>query len=220
LEVFRRKTVDTLYGNLNPRFIDCDYSKEIYMITQNIEEQVRWQDLQVRSELDIVLEIAKKEGWEDCEVFGYGDMITQPQESKGWKLIPADSYKYSIPTQAIRRLHQIINAGVRVRGVIIADDERRKDPPSPPADPKVSLSAVRTVMSFIAKALLGGLIIVAGVIALVSFVAVVLIQLWPVILFGLIVLAVGGSEFDPKLVILVDDGRGRTVWVSLFTWYE
>ena len=190
------------------------------MTTQNIEEQVRWQDLKVRSELDIVLEIAEKEGWEDCEVFGYGDMITQHQESKGWKLIPADSYKYSIPTQAIRRLHQIINAGVRVRGVIIADDERRKDPPSPPADPIVSLSAVRTAISFMAKALLSGLIIVAGVIALVSFVAVVLIQLWPVILFGLIVLAVGGSEFDPKLVILVDDGRGRTVWVSLFTWYE
>ena len=69
------------------------------MSTQSIIQQVRWQDLKVRSEIDIVLEIAKKEGWEDCEIFGYGDMITQPQESNGWKLIPADLYKDSIPTR-------------------------------------------------------------------------------------------------------------------------
>ena len=50
------------------------------MFTQTIIQQVRWQDLEVRSELDIVLEIAQKEGWEDCEIFGHGSMITQPQE--------------------------------------------------------------------------------------------------------------------------------------------
>ena len=63
------------------------------MTTTTVAEQVRWQDLKVRSELDKVLEIAKEEGWEDCEVFGYGDMITEPHESNGWNLIPADLYK-------------------------------------------------------------------------------------------------------------------------------
>ena len=92
------------------------------MSTQMMTQQVQWQDLTVRSEVDVVLEIAKKEGWEDCEIFGHGDMITQPQESMGWELIPADIYKYSIPTEGVTRLHQIINAGVRVQGVIIADD--------------------------------------------------------------------------------------------------
>ena len=58
-------------------------------------------------------------------IAGNGDMITTPRESNNWKLIPADLYKYSIPTAAVARLHQIINAGVRVHGVIIADDEHR-----------------------------------------------------------------------------------------------
>ena len=64
------------------------------MTAQPITQQVRWQDLTVRSELEVVLEIAKKAGWKDCEIFGHGDMLTQPQESKSWKLIPADLYKY------------------------------------------------------------------------------------------------------------------------------
>jgi hypothetical protein len=191
------------------------------MSTQIIGEQVRWQDLKVRSDIDIVLEIAKKEGWEDCEIFGYGDMITQPQESMGWKLIPADLYKYSIPIEAVGRLHQIINAGVRVQGVIIADDERRIESLPAPATPKVSLSSVKTVVSFLFKALLG-FIRVVGAIALVSFFAVSLIHFWPVIILGSLAVAVigAGSDYDPKLVILVDDGRGGTAWVSLFAWYD
>ena len=237
------------------------------MTTQTVAEQVRWQDLKVRSEIDIVLEIAKTEGWVDCEVFGYGDMIKQPHESMGWKLIPADIYKYSIPTAAIARLHQIINAGIRVRGVIIADDQRRIEPLTTPAaaPPKVSLASVKPIVSWIGKArsglirslkavasfsgkaLLGlihsvraaaswsgkaflGLIRAVAVIAVVSVVAVALIHLWPVALFGLLVFAVARAgmgtgtssdyDYDPKLVILVDDGRGGTVWVSLFTWYD
>ena len=211
------------------------------MTTKTMAEQVRWQDLKVQSELDIVLEIAKKEGWNDCEVFGYGDTITKPQESKGWKLIPADLYKYSIPIDAVGRLHQIINAGVRVQGVIIADDERRMEPA--PAKPKDSLPSVKPIVSWIGKVLLGlfrsvrailsfsgkallGFIRVVGVIAIALSVAIALIYFWPVALLGLLVFAVAsagtstGVDYDPKLVILVEDGRGGTTWVSLFTWYD
>jgi len=189
------------------------------MSTQMINQQVRWQDVTVRSEVDIVLEIARKEGWEDCEMFGHGSMITQPQESMGWKLIPADLYKYSIPAEAVARLHQVINAGVRVQGVIIADDERRTEPSPAPAtpNPNVSLPSVRTVMSFVGKALLG-LICVAGAITFIALFAPLLIYALPFILLGL--LAVGSLAYDPKLVILVDDGKGGTGWVSLFTWYD
>jgi hypothetical protein len=189
------------------------------MSTQIINQQVRWQDLTVRSEVDIVLEMARKEGWEDCEIFGHGSMITQPQESMGWKLIPADVYKYSIPTEAVARLHQVINAGVRVQGVIIADDERRTEPSPAPANPKVSPPSVRTVLSLIGKALFK-LICVAGAIALIAFFALSLIYALPFILLALLAGATGNSEYDPKLVILVDDGRGGTGWVSLFTWYD
>ena len=211
------------------------------MTTQMIRQEVRWQDLTVRSEVEVVLEIAKKEGWEDCEIFGYGDMITQPQESKGWKLIPADLYKYSIPTEAVARLHQIINAGIRVQGVIIADDEHRLEPSPAPAKPKFSLPSVKpilswignvrsglnrwfqAVMSFSGKALLQ-LLRVVGVIAIVSFVAIVLIYALPVAVPVILISAIGGAgtgvDYDPKLVVLVDDGRGGTTWVSLFTWYD
>ena len=189
------------------------------MSTKTITQQVRWQDLTVKNEIDVVLEIAHQESWEDCEIFGYGDMITQPQESMGWKLIPADLYEYSIPFEGLRRVHQIINAGVRIQGVIIADDERGTKPAPKPARAKVSLPSVKPILSFIGKALLG-LITVAGAIAFASLITLSLVYLAPIIA---LVFLVGGSadvDFDPKLVILVDDGNGGLVWVSLLTWYE
>ena len=99
------------------------------MFTQPNTQLVQWQDFKVRSEVDVVLEIAHQKGWKDCEIFGNGDMITQPLESMGWKLIPADLYEYSIPAEGVDRVLQTINAGVRIQGVIIADDNRRKEPP-------------------------------------------------------------------------------------------
>jgi hypothetical protein len=204
------------------------------MSTQSIIQQVRWQDLEVRSEVDIVLEIAQNEGWEDCEIFGYGNMITQPQESTGWKLIPADLYGDNIPPEAVVRLHRIINAGIRVQGVIIADDGRRTETPPAPAQPKISLPSVTEISSFIGRglsaldrALVGlgkvliGLIIVAGVIAFISTIASWVIHFAPImIILGLIVTIGSSAIYDPKLVILVDDGKGGTVWVSVFTWYD
>jgi hypothetical protein len=128
-------------------------------------------------------------------------------ESMGWKLIPADLYEYSIPAEGVDRVLQIINAGVRIQGVIIADDKRRKEPPPTPVKPVDALPSVTTVMSFIGKVLLG-LIVAAGVIAIA-----------PHILIIGAVLALSAS-FDPKLIILVDDGNGGTAWVSLLTWYD
>jgi len=137
----------------------------------------------------------------------------------GWKLIPADLYKYSIPREGVGRLHQIINAGVRIQGVIIADDERRTEPSLTPAKPKVLLPSVEKIVSFIGKALLR-LIWVAGAIALFSLFALSLIYLAPIIILGLVAGVGLRLNYDPKLVILVDDGKGGTVWVSLFTWYD
>ncbi len=250
------------------------------MCAQNVGEQVRWQDLQVRNESDIIFDIAKREGWGDCEVFGSGDMITQPQESMGWKLIPADQYKYSIPMQAVARLHQVINAGIRVQGVIIADDTRREEPapvpvepeehetvaPPAPAQPEIQameparpeehstelppapalprvdpLAAAGTVVSFAGKALLGlvrvvvvgalvagAIALAVGVIGLVGSVIHQLIHFWPVIPIGLFLFSFSGTgtggdsgvDYDPKLVVLVEDGKGGTAWISLFTWYD
>ena len=210
------------------------------MSAQTIHQQVQWQDLKVRSELEVVFEVAAKEGWKDCEMFGHGDMITQPQESTGWKLIPADQYDHSIPIEAIKRLHQVINAGVQVRGVIIADDERRTEPPPAQARPKVLvkkvlLKAVGSVVSRIARTLLWLTciaILAAVVIGLIALVVTWPVYFVPMIILGLLVCAGASSSpststssitrkrYDPKLVVLVDDGNGGTAWVSLFTWYE
>jgi len=180
-------------------------------------------EILTRNEIDIVLEIAQQVGWKDCEIFGHGDMITQPQESMGWKLIPADLYEYSIPAEGIERVHQLINAGIRIQGVIIADDERRTELPLTPIKTEVSLPSFKTIVSFIGKALLGLLSIVV-VIAFFALIGLSLLLLAPfMVLASLVSVGVGPDwdyDYDPKLVILVDDGNGGTVWVSLFTWYD
>jgi len=191
------------------------------MTAQTITQQVRWQDLQVRSETDIVMELARREGWQDCESFGSGAMITSPQEARGWKLIPADMYEYSIPVEAARRLLQVINAGVRVQGVIIADDQRREAPAPPPAtaSPGKPREWIGPLAAEAGKALLW----LAGAAAVLAFVAglVYIMLMAAPLLIGLMVLgAFAGNSYDPKLVILVDDGNGGSAWISLFTWYD
>ena len=191
------------------------------MSTQPITQQIQWQDLIVRNEIDTVLEIAQQVGWKDCEIFGYGDMIYEAQESKGWKLIPADLYEYSIPEEGIERVHRIINAGVRIQGVIIADDEIRTEPPPTPVKTEVSQPSTKTIGPFIGRALVGLLSVVA-VIAFLAIFGLPLLFLVPLMFLSSLGYKGAGSDwyYDPKLVILVDDGNGGTVWVSLFTWYD
>lgn len=191
------------------------------MSAQTITQQVRWQDLSVRAEIDTVMEIARRQGWQDCEIFGSGAMITGPQEARGWKLIPADMYEYSIPPEAARRVLQLINAGVRVQGVIIADDQRR-EAPAPPASPGKSLEWVGPLAARAGKVLLC-LVGAAAILAFVAGIVSILLMGWP-LLIGILVLGVFGAltgvNYDPKLVILVDDGSGGIAWIALFTWYE
>jgi hypothetical protein len=222
------------------------------MFTKPTTQLIQWQDLKVRSEVDMVFEMAHQKGWKDCEIFGHGEMITSPMESKGWKLIPADLYEYSIPAKGVVRVLQTIQAGVQIKGIIIADDQRRADPtsaapqvsmPSPKTNPspkvedvilpirlrfdqvakavypviikvfrKIGEGVVKKVAIFIGKVLLG-LIYVAG-----------FIMISPFLLLGKVFSSISGysssEDYDPKLVILVDDGDGGTVWVSLLTWYD
>jgi len=184
--------------------------KEVHMFTQPTTQLVQWQDLKVKSEVDIVFEIAQQKGWKDCEIFGHGDMITQPLESMGWKLIPGDLYEYSIPAEGVDRVLQAINAGVRIQGVIIADDERRTvtNPTTipTPARPVVSLPSVETVVTFICGAVLGLIVVAFAVVFAPLF---ILDKIFSV-----------GLDYDPKLIILVDDGNGGTVWISVLTWYD
>jgi hypothetical protein len=113
-------------------------------------------------------------------------------------------------------------ARIRVQGVVIAGDQRRTRPA--PARPAVSQPSAKKGLPFIGRALLG-LICVAGVIGVIWLLSMSLVYLVPMVILGLLVS--GGKsgysysyDYDPKLVVLVDDGKGATVWVSLFTWYD
>ncbi len=191
------------------------------MSAQTNTQQVRWQDLSVRTEIDTVMEIARRQGWKDCEIFGSGAMITDPGEARGWKLIPADMYEYSIPPEAASRVLQVINAGVRVQGVIIADDQRREAPTPPPEpdSPSKPLEWVGPLAARAGKVLLwlaGAAVILAVIAGIVS----ILLMGWPLLIGMLVLMAFTGTNYDPKLVILVDDGNGGSAWIALFTWYD
>lgn len=183
------------------------------MFTQADTKLVQWQDLKVMSEADLVLKIAQQNGWKDCEIFGHGGMITQPLESLGWKLIPADLFEYSIPAEGVDRILQIINTGVRIQGVIIADDTLRTNPPSTLSKPVVTLPSTRVVFSMLGKALLA-----LAALAMVTLVG-LSIAVGVFFLAPMILLCAAVSR-DPKLIILVDDGNGETVWISVLTWFD
>jgi hypothetical protein len=207
------------------------------MFTQPTTQLVQWQDIKVMSEVDLVLNIAQQKGWKDCKIFGSGDMLTQPLESMGWKLIPADLYEYSIPAEGVDRILQILNAGVRIQGVIVADDQRRTNPPHAPAKPVVSLPSAGTVFSMIKKALLRSVAITGTVLLGVTLIAIAgaallgLIAIGGALLHGLTTTAgilvcvpllflCAALSHDPKLIILVDDGNGGIAWISVLTWFD
>ena len=191
------------------------------MSAQTITQQVRWQDFSVRTEADTVLEMARQQGWQECEIFGSGAMITHPQEAQGWKLFPADMYEYSIPSEAARRVLRVINAGVRIQGVIIADDQRREAPTPPPAPESTSklLEWAKPLAAWAGSALLK-LVVAAGILVFVAGMAYILLMMAPLLIGMLMLGAFPGINYDPKLVILVDDGNGGSAWIALFTWYE
>lgn len=184
------------------------------MPAQSNTRLVQWQDLQVRSDADTVLAIAEESGWTGCEIFGRGDMLTQPLESNGWMLVPADLYEYSIPAAGINRVLQVVSAGVRIQGVIIADDLHHKHPSA--HRQRNTLATINSILLFIGKSLLGlilcALLIAAAVFILRHFLAAAVLA--PLVLLGM------GASYDPKLIILVDDGTGGILWVSILTWYE
>lgn len=183
------------------------------MFKQPTTQLIQWQDLQVISDVDLVLKIAQKYGWTDCKIFGHGDMIMQPMESMGWKLIPANLFEYSIPAEGVDRIVQIINAGVRIQGVLIADDMHKTNTQHSITKPLVSLQTVRTVLSIICKALLG-LVFITGVILVGLTILAGLFMLAPLLILNTV------AGYDPKLIILVDDGNGGMAWISVFTWYD
>ena len=180
------------------------------------------QEFQVMTEdMMLINDLAAKHGWADIEVFGKGDMVGSPKIANHWKLIPADLYESTIPTEARQRVYIAYKAGVQIKGVVIADDERK--PASPPASKDKTIEINQAMEkadqfgSVMLKVLLG-LAVAAVTAVVISALAAILVTIGT----GLLILTGLGAvlSLDPKLVILIDDGNGGTIWVSLYTWYD
>jgi hypothetical protein len=192
---------------------NCIIHKEVQMLSQSTAQIIQWQDFKLPSEADLVLNLGQQNGWKDCKIFGRGAMITQPLESMGWKLIPADLYEYSIPVEGVNRILQIINSGVHIQGVIIADDQRNKKSTTAPATPLKPQVSSKTSSDMIGKVLLG-FVFIAMLIVIGSFALIGTVLIAPMLLMGI------ATNYDPELVILVDDGNEGLAWISIFTWYD
>lgn len=63
-----------------------------------------------------------------------------------------------------------------------------------------------------------GLALAAVAVVVISALAAILVAVGTALL---VVAGLGAAlVYDPKLVILIDDGNGGTIWVSLYTWYD
>jgi hypothetical protein len=192
------------------------------MLTENNTICIASPKYRVMSDDMMILnDLASKYNWKDVEVFGQGDMIGSLVVANHWTLTPADYYQYSIPIEAMQRIYLAHKAGVQIKGVVIADDERK--PTRPPAR-QLQPGAINLVLknadqagAIILKMLLGIAAVVVGAIVISALAAILLA-------IGLAVLVIAGVGaalvYDPKCIILIDDGMGGTIWVSLYTWWE
>jgi hypothetical protein len=77
-------------------------------------------------------EVASKHGWEVGEkairVIGQGEIPTDPVEVNGWKVMKATDYEGIVPQEAIERVKILLDEGVEIKGLLIADDLRKLTP--------------------------------------------------------------------------------------------
>ena len=197
------------------------------MFTKTVN-QVQFQEMS--DDMYLLSEVASQNGWTDVESFWQGEMITKPMEVNGWKLIPADQYKYSIPSEAVGRVFELLNAGVQIKGIVIADDKRSyeaKQKPAKPSPQKTDSKPRKDTFDLgqfdwdVVLTILKVLGVIAAVIAAVITLS-ALLAVIATVGVGILVVAgiLGALAFDPKLIVLISDGNGGTIWVCLYTWFE
>lgn len=154
------------------------------------------------SQFEQIRSLAEKSGWNnqsDIKLFGKGKMIADQTTINGWILKPVNLYEQIIPPEAMQRVMELINAGIKIKGIVIADDERKYEVvPEPEQIPDEIPGITGEDVMRVAGRVLNGAMEVAGVgITVVSAIASLLL-------------------FDPILVVVLEDFK----WVSLYTWYD
>ena len=77
-----------------------------------------------------VSEIASKKGWKvgkkEVRVIGHGELTNHPEKVNGWEVMKATDYPGIVPQEALDRVEILLDEGVEIKGLLIADDLRRK----------------------------------------------------------------------------------------------
>lgn len=133
----------------------------------------------------------------EYEVVGCGEMPTQPVQIGEWWVVPAELYQGKVPKEAQQKLFALLNRGVKIKGLVIADDLKKVEYKREQEKKKKELAN---------KAALAG----AGVLAAPLVLPVIVIGL------GLATFLFALCSFDPMLIAVLEDGR----WVCLETWYD
>ena len=130
---------------------------------------------------------------EEFEVVGSGEMPTEPCQIGEWWVVPAEQYKGKVPKEAQQKLFSIINQGLKIKGVLIADDIREIEQKKEQEKKKKEM---------IQKAALAGIAALAA----------------PAIGMGLGLAAIvfGLCAYDPILIAVSEDGR----YICCGTWFD
>ncbi len=153
-----------------------------------------------------VMSLARKKHW-GFRVLGDRGMIPNPIFLFGWWFIPLEQDKLVIPARANRRVQELLNAGVRIKGVIVAHQStyclpapKAEPKPKPQPKPKKELDWQPLI-----KTITVALQITLGMATAVLYAV------------G-IVLSVGVQMIliDPALIVVLEDGT----WVEVMSWNE
>ncbi|MBN1536195.1 MAG: hypothetical protein JW908_05640 [Anaerolineales bacterium] len=130
----------------------------------------------------------------DYEVIGKGRLPTEPMQIGDWWVVPAHVYNSTIPPEAIGKVFDLINQGVRLRGLLVADDIRKTKPQEKNEHENEANQVGDRIFGIIAG--------IAGAVGMLA-----LGMIW---LLGSVV------AYDPMLIAVLEDGR----WICIHSWYE
>lgn len=75
-------------------------------------------------------EVARKHRWKvgrkEARIIGHGDIPNHPVEVNGWIVMRATDFKRIVPQEAIDRVLILMDEGVEIKGLLIADDLKKQ----------------------------------------------------------------------------------------------
>lgn len=133
----------------------------------------------------------------EYEVVGFGEVPTQPVQIGDWWVMPAELYQRKVPKEAYQKLFSLIRQGVKIKGVLIADDMKKIEYRQQQEEKKKEI---------------------AKKVALIGAATLAVPIVMPIIgfAFGLAAVLFSLCVYDPMLICVLDDGR----YICLHSWFD